>query len=920
MLNNSSLSQKGRCTKAREHSLFLRSPRNYAIERVIAIKDILRRFYEERIIPPGTSPSIIPTIIKREVDRLYLDIDFASDEQRIQIEEEDSFLISRYVVQENGEFGTRTRLSVNPMVVNCFGTDVKVIPDAVFMTSDGIEVVKYKPGAPNLSQVGSVRDKAVNTCLEIYALWQYGLKCATSSDTNVSAGYIYLQKKGKNENATVFGSLSPSNESYRMLTMKAKDAATVDSIYEEEWLEFMTGELCEDSDCMFCEFYNACHYNPVPPEPPKKTEKSLSAVSLSKAQEEAIQFKEGIARIKAGAGAGKTLVVSLRVTTLLEDGNDPSKMLFITFTNNGAEEMRQRIRLFCRDFGIPDSEVDKIRVTTFNSFGQLAIENEWPNLGYTECPSVIDSITRKQKILNAVAGVKLPGVNYKNFEGIFGNGGFDDICEKFDLMKFYRVNLYNYEQLREDVDELQWLTDTWVNVFQKYEDDLFSSNLIEYADQQRILEEILSADPYYIQNKYGIEHTIVDEYQDTSEGETEILKKIIDSPNFKSLLVVGDDSQNIFESLRRTTVKNIIDFGEIMGQDITDFELMENYRSTKAIIDVANAVNKRRSMKLNGDIIATREEGNPVEVYGFESQPTEYKYVADRIEELVLFGVKPEEIAFIAKDGNELKAMSKILTERGIQSQYLTPESVLNNSRVVAAIAAAEYLDDENNTLSGFDYLNTLSDGKLFDKTDEDIQNELDALKEKTRGALTEKSKTDVFSDMLSALDDSDEVFHQFKERIKNFHTWDDLYSYLKAFKRFGGKEKYRRKAYAGNGVILTTVHSSKGLEWNYIFISITKFSSGSKTEENRRVLFTAVTRARDLLVITGVANKSGNYFLRELFDIVGKQFEVVKDENDGEKQKRKERKEEVKGIIKASKDKYATEKKEKETESNKSN
>ena len=116
--------------------------------------------------------------------------------------------------------------------------------------------------------------------------------------------------------------------------------------------------------------------------------------------------------------------------------------------------------------------------------------------------------------------------------------------------------------------------------------------------------------------------------------------------------------------------------------------------------------------------------------------------------------------------------------------------------------------------------------------------------------------------------------------------------------KRFGQKESYRRKVYAGKGVILTTVHSSKGLEWPVVFVSVTKFNNVTKLEESRRVLFTAVTRARDELICTGVANKKGRAYIEEIFGYVGKEWDVIPDEEDSEKQARKQRAAEVREIV----------------------
>jgi DNA helicase-2/ATP-dependent DNA helicase PcrA len=303
---------------------------------------------------------------------------------------------------------------------------------------------------------------------------------------------------------------------------------------------------------------------------------------------------------------------------------------------------------------------------------------------------------------------------------------------------------------------------------------------------------------------------------------------------------------------------------------------------------------------MDGDLVACREDGDPVEVYAFASQRGEYKWVADNIANRVLNeGVAPESIAFIAKDGNELKAMGQELTKRGIPSQLLTPEKVNMNSRVIAAIALAEFIANTETTQCAFDFLNTIQDGQLFEKTDAEITEAIESFKQHIESQKGEKSDIDQYFEWMEQLDASDETYKQFADKLGKFTKFDDLLDYARAMKRFGQKESYRRKVYAGKGVILTTVHSSKGLEWPIVFVSVTKFNNVTKLEESRRVLFTAVTRARDELICTGVANKNGRAYIEEIFGYAGKEWEVIPDEEDTDKQARKERAAEVREIMK---------------------
>lgn len=901
MLKSNELAAANRCTRRRLHDVQLWGEKTPTVNKPMACREVLLKYIYEGL-PAADVPAALAAAFKK--------VGYVNSQQEMENLTVMTKQVMRYINAEEAEKGVRKFITPKPLTIDIFGTEVQVKPDALVISGNSIEVIKYKFKAPDIAQAGTTKDKSVATSLECYALWLYGKLFAFSDSDTINAGYIFTGRETKYETELDFGLLSPANtKGYRMLSFAAGSEETVSNIYQPLWAEFLTGELCDDADCQFCQFYNACHFNSAPMVPTSKVKKKMGDVQLSPAQENAVSFVEGIGRVLAGAGAGKTLVISLRVMTLLAAGYEPDKMLMITFTTNGAEEMRQRIRFFCEEFGYDEDVADRIRICTFNSFGQLAIENEWANLGYTSCPSVIDSIVRKKMILKAVEGMTLPGVNYKNFESPFGNGGFDTICSAFDYFKMWGLTSYNWDSEDADMQKIVMgapvpVNADWMTAYEQYLSDCQEANLIEYADQQRLLEEILADNPYYIEEMYGYQHIIVDEFQDTSDQEIRLLKQMVDSKEFVSLLVVGDDSQNIFESMRGTNNENIINFAEKIGDEVVDFELVENYRSTPEIIDVANKINAQRVSKTEKTLISCREEGDPIEVFAFESQKKEYRYVADCIQAKIADGAAPESIAFIAKDGNELKAMGQELLERGIPSQLLTPEKVNMNSRVIAAIALAEFIDNTETTQCAFDYLNTVADGKLFDKPDSEIIDAIENFKKEIEEAQGEKNKTDLFFEYLEKLDGGDETYAQFAEKLDKFTSFDDILEYARAMKRFGQKETYRRKAYAGNGVILTTVHSSKGLEWPYVFVSVTKFNNATKKEESRRILFTAVTRAKDELVCTGVANKKGTEYIREIFGYAGKVFDenaIIKDDFDYEKARRKERAAEVRETMRKS-------------------
>ncbi len=385
----------------------------------------------------------------------------------------------------------------------------------------------------------------------------------------------------------------------------------------------------------------------------------------------------------------------------------------------------------------------------------------------------------------------------------------------------------------------------------------------------------------------GIKHVIVDEFQDSNEGQMDFIKTIIDTPNFESLMVVGDDSQAIF-GFRDTSPKYIIDFYDILKRKGQDFYLLENHRSTPEIIDFANKLNDLNTCKVAKSLIATRPHGMKPVARGFFNREQEYEYIKDSIEKKIKNGTKPEDIAFIASTKNELLKMASILTEAGIPSVLLNPEPLMENSKVLAAIDMIKFINNPTLTECEMNWLNCLNRNMLLTKSDKEIQTYLAQAKAQIEilKNYPEKQKMETICQMLEALDEDDEVYENFVDTLKGKNTVKKLVQYCMDFELYGAECAYKRQS-DYPGVVLTTAHSSKGLEWPIVYNSITKYDSPEirkkkpLLEEKRRLLFVSSTRARDELYITGeyVAygakdDRTYNKFLIEAYQILGQDFQ----------------------------------------------
>lgn len=666
----------------------------------------------------------------------------------------------------------------------------------------------------------------------------------------------------------------------------------------------------------------------------------MSKVNYNPAQQEAIVSDKKYIRVIAGAGAGKTQVNSEVIAHKLNAlGAKPEEILAITFSKNGATEIKDRA---ARTAG---HVLPGLTATTFNALENEITLDNWEKFGFRHRPSVIDDVQDLPMcdiLLRRHPILEWTGSSFKNYtmtSGFGTNGALrivSDImhhCSKLLMRKNFSAITYR-DMIDDEIippaskELTPAIIDKIISFYPEYEemkkgnDPEFNTPVITFDEQISYCMRVLEDDPNYLDDHYDFAYIIVDEAQDTSEDQIEFLNHIINMKKFKSLIVVGDDSQAIYESLMGTSPDYLINLQNFLYEwdketgiktpiKIHDIVMDTNYRSVGSVIEMANRVIDKNTNKFDKQLVAFREYGEKPTVEGFyrkeDQKPTktqlkskkpftlqegQYDKMARDIKSLIDSDptINLNDIAVLAYSKNELLAVADKLTELGIPSKFGAPEKLVDNNRVQAVLKFAHlvYKDPDSFSDDTLVVANALADGNLIEEDVDKLIEKLTEVNEYIKAIREshELKKKELFIKMLRMIAHGDEAVLNFEEKFKDM-DFEEIIKYCDDFEIYGDNMQYKRSQ-LGEGVMLITTHSSKGLEWKYVFGSITGFHklgkksiSRRKQEELRRLLFVLITRARDVLKLYGLYAVTGNakdgyvynMFLKECFDALDKTF-----------------------------------------------
>lgn len=727
-----------------------------------------------------------------------------------------------------------------------------------------LEAVRLFTGKPTVKESSKILDTGISTRLELYVMLKAMEHIAKEEypgqQIMLRASYYFLQKEREDDKKYSEEFFDGKGGNVITLQSYVDDMSNVDKTFEPQMKEFLKGQSVSSEKCKTCRSRVLCeYYDAAEPLTEEERPKLVSLPILSPNQEKAASALEGNVRVIATAGSGKTTAMAYRIMNLLKAGVQPEKIGCFTFTNAGAGEMRDRIKGFCGLAGI-DVDFDKMIISTIHSFGDSLLKQYYNLLGYSKPPVLINEI-QKTKIIESILSESSPIEalidKYKNFYlDMFRAKGI------LELMKGYFSSIMEGMSQDEFAEKTGFDTttvDSIYNMYMQYDKYKKDACLIEHSDQELGVLKLLRVKPDLF-DEVGIEHISVDEYQDTSNVQFSIINEMRKAKCVKSLFIVGDDDQSIY-GFRDANVELIKNFFEMIGENGLDVQLMENRRSTHNIVDFASILISYNQNRIEKHPKSTNEEGEPVCVSAFASKEDEQEYIVDVIEDLIKNGRKDNEIAILAPTNAELMVYADMLKKRGIESVSINPEPILENPRVVGAVGLVKFMLN-NSEFNGTAYINARDNGTAITKSDEEIRQEILNLQNEVKNI---KNVTGLF-EKFKALDqeENDEIYQSFLEDIntamedavkqENLHA---VCEYVMDFERFGQKQTARKeKAY--NGVVLSTMHSSKGKEWPVVFCSVTKMHGRDlkpeDIDEKNRLLFVACTRAKKELYISGVA------------------------------------------------------------------
>lgn len=611
---------------------------------------------------------------------------------------------------------------------------------------------------------------------------------------------------------------------------------------------------------------------------------------LNPEQYRAVTTIDGPILIIAGAGSGKTRVITYRIANMLEKGINQSQILALTFTNKAAREMEERIKK------LTGKKLQNLTISTFHAFGVKVLRQDIDKLGYRPNFSIYDETDRYSLIKETGRELRFSP----------------------DALDVYKIGIL-FSDIKTGRKTFTSEYDQYKALYEGYQEGLKLYNSVDFDDLITLPIKLFREHPDVLdQYKKRFRYIMVDEFQDTSHQQYELLHLLSD----KNVAVVGDDDQSIY-SWRGADYQNIVNF-EKDFPGMQEIRLEQNYRSTGTILAAANGVIRHNTNRKEKELWSGNGDGKPIEVFMPENEAAEADFIAETIQGICAeekrkyddFGVlmrantqsRPIEEAFLEAnipytmsggtsffERKEIKDIISYLRVISNHDDDINLLRIINTPRRgigrVTIEAINKVADDMKTSL--WEAINAIisvendDECPVSDKAIEDLKQFVSIIEENKSmlggKGLAKKVRAMVeqiaYFDYLIGENPKSEKAARFKymnieSLIRSMEQWENnpdntdtsLYAYLNRITLLSRDDLDDGEADKGK-VNLMTVHASKGLEFPVVFIAgaeeglmpharAVEEGGDAAVEEERRLFYVAVTRARDRLLISSCVNR----------------------------------------------------------------
>ena len=609
---------------------------------------------------------------------------------------------------------------------------------------------------------------------------------------------------------------------------------------------------------------------------------------LNEAQKAPVIQKEGPLIVVAGAGSGKTRVLTYRIAYLMDQGIDPFSILALTFTNKAAREMKDRISKV-----VGQSEAMNLWMGTFHSVFARILRAESNKLGYPSNFTIYDT-QDSERLISSI-------IKEKNFDKDLYK--YKQIRSRISTLKnnLITVNAYfNNPELMEA--DLMSKRPKIGEIYKEYVERTFRAGVMDFDDLLLKTNELLNKFPDVLA-KYQerFKYILVDEYQDTNHSQYLIVKALSD--RYQNICVVGDDSQSIY-SFRGANINNILNFQKDY-EDVNLYRLEQNYRSTKNIVNLANSVIKHNLSKIEKSVWTHNDNGEKILVSKMHSDAEEGRYVASKIEEIKTKNLlKNKDFAILYRTNAQSRAIEDSLRKKSIPYRIygglsfykrkeikdvlaylrliINPKDEESLKRIInypargigqSTLDKLIFYSNENNisiyeSISDSNKIKNIFNKGVLERLSKfyyliemfRIENqklnafEICDLVFKKSGIIQELKK-DFTPESLTRIENIEELLNGTRDFIEGQLELADADTSLANFLQdiSLATDFDINNNYENDEVSLMTIHLSKGLEFPYVFIvgleedlfpSALSLNSRSELEEERRLFYVALTRA----------------------------------------------------------------------------